>query len=80
MLDNFKREIDKLINDEFHNEYEHGFHAAMVCVRNMIDFEEEDVEKLRRKITSLRNEYYAYHMNTDYWRGVKYVLDYLEEK
>lgn len=78
-IENFKEQIEKLANNEVTNEYEHGFHSAMVCVLNMLDEIEPDsrYEKLKQKIASINSEYHAYYINTDYWRGVKYVLDVL---
>lgn len=41
-----------------------------IAMRKAIDFIKE--------IESLTNEYNAYHIDTDYWRGIKYALDCIQ--
>ena len=44
-IEDIKKQVKKLSEISFVNEYEHGFHMAMVCVQNMLDGIDDSAEK-----------------------------------
>lgn len=44
-IEDIKKQVKKLSEISFVNEYEHGFHMAMICVQNMLDGVDDSAEK-----------------------------------